>query len=48
MQPVAEICRAVRAVNPETLIHTDGVQAFGKLDGSLAGLRSRPGVGQRP
>lgn len=36
-QPVAEICRAVRAVNPETLIHTDGVQAFGKLDGSLAG-----------
>lgn len=29
--PVAEAARLIRAKNPQTLIHCDGVQAFGKL-----------------
>ncbi|AHV98411.1 cysteine desulfurase family protein [Paenibacillus sabinae] len=33
VQPLAEIGRAVKAVNPRTLFHVDGVQGFGKLPG---------------
>jgi len=31
VQPIAEIVRAVKAVNPSTLVHTDAVQAGGLL-----------------
>jgi cysteine desulfurase len=31
IQPVAEITRAVKAMNPQTLVHTDAVQAGGLL-----------------
>lgn len=30
IQPIQQICKAVRAKNPNTLIHSDAVQAFGK------------------
>lgn len=30
IQPIPQICKAVRAKNPNTLIHSDAVQAFGK------------------
>ncbi len=32
IQPVAEICAAVKAKNPKTLVHTDACQATGALD----------------
>ncbi|MGI6081512.1 MAG: cysteine desulfurase family protein [Limnochordia bacterium] len=32
VQPIADIATAVRARNPECLIHTDAVQALGKID----------------
>jgi len=35
IQPIADICRAVRKKNAKTLIHTDGIQAFFKLGGKL-------------
>jgi cysteine desulfurase len=31
IQPIAEIATAVRAVNPNTLVHTDAVQALGNI-----------------
>ena len=31
VQPLAEIVRAVKRVNPNTLVHTDAVQALGKI-----------------
>jgi cysteine desulfurase len=31
IQPLAEIVRAVKDVNPNTLVHTDAVQALGKI-----------------
>lgn len=34
--PIADICRAVRERNKNTLVHTDAVQAFFKLSGALA------------
>lgn len=33
VQPLAEIGRAVKAANPRTLFHVDGVQGFGRLSG---------------
>ncbi len=35
VQPIKEICRAVKAKNRNTLVHTDGVQAFFKSDAKL-------------
>ena len=35
VNPIADICRAVRAKNKNTLFHTDAVQAFFKLGGAL-------------
>ena len=35
VEPVKEICRAVRRKNANTIIHSDGVQGFFKLDGKL-------------
>lgn len=32
LQPIAEIARAVKERNPETLVHTDAVQAAGAVD----------------
>lgn len=32
IQPIAEISSAVKEVNPNTLVHTDAVQALGNLD----------------
>ena len=32
LQPIAEIARAVKARNPETLVHTDAVQGVGAVD----------------
>ena len=29
--PIAEICKAVKSINPRTLVHTDGVQLLGKI-----------------
>ncbi|MGD0834630.1 MAG: cysteine desulfurase family protein [Candidatus Dormibacteria bacterium] len=38
VEPVAEIAHAVRARNPKTLVHTDAVQALGRLPLELAGF----------
>lgn len=31
IQPVEEIARRIKAINPKTLFHVDGIQSFGKL-----------------
>ena len=36
--PIARLARAVRANAPQALVHTDAVQALGKIEVSLAGL----------
>ncbi len=35
IQPILEIKRVIKEVNPNTLFHVDGVQGFGKIDISL-------------
>ena len=32
MQPVAEIAKAVKKINPEILVHSDCIQSFGKVE----------------
>jgi cysteine desulfurase len=38
IQPIAAITRAVKAANPNILVHTDAAQSMGRLDLDVQGL----------